>query len=389
MNKLEKNITQNLKELKKNCFLYFSFFCLLSLILSQTSNPIESAEDYIDIPDDPKFAESWHLQSSTTDNLTTNWLYAYQLINKLNIEPKQEIIRFALIDSGLNINHPDIAYAVETNDDEPIDGIDNDNDGYIDNRHGCAFTPEDNSCKDASVDESFTQHGTVVAGVLAAQVNNAIGVAGSSYGFQPKLVPIKVIQRAGYANYSDITEALEYVIIDGNFDVVVISIAGHRFFDSHTKRNELLRQISEQGTIIVAGSGNSAVEFEGVGWPGRHPEVISVGATDKAGSRKLNSNFGPRLDLVAPGEWIDTICYYDEYCSLGGTSLSAPQVAAAVALILSQRPKATFNEVQEILHNTSSGEYSEEMGHGILNFKEIAKHLFLPEKIYLPQIANN
>lgn len=402
--------TQNNKEKNNLQLYYFMLFCLLITLLSSINHLSTSAQSNQSIPNDPLYAEQWNLHPSQ-DGSTTNWESFYQIIEQTNIEPIKTNIRVAIIDSGLNIDHPDIASNVEVNEDELINGQDDNLDGYIDNRWGCAFTPEDDSCVDAGTDTSLTQHGTGTTGVLAAVTDSLIGMSGASHGFDVKVVPLKVIQTGGTANYSDIYEALEYVQNDGNFDVVLINIAGWPNPTSVENMNELITEISNQGTIFVAGSGNSATTEENiasshrdtfvnsanintttlettVGWPARHENVIAVGGTNKDGQRRPSTNYGPELDLVAPAEWIRTLCYEDSYCFQSGTSFSGPQVAAAVAFIKAYLPDSTFEEVQSILQDTAKGEYSLELGHGMLDFEILVKQILLKRKIYLPLIIN-
>ena len=399
------------KENNSKYFYYFMLFCFLTILLLAKNNTSISAHTSQSIPNDPLYAEQWNLQSSQNAT-TTNWERFYQIIEQTDIQPLKQTIRIAIIDSGLNINHPDIVANVEVNENEPINGKDDNYDGYIDNRWGCAFTPEDDSCEDAATDTSLTQHGTGTTGVLAAVTDNFIGMSGASHGFDVKVVPLKVIQTGGTANYSDIHEALQYVQNDGNFDVVLINIAGWPNPTSVANMNELITTITNQGAIVVAGSGNSAATEENVlinegytfidsaaniqtvnsettvGWPARHENVIAVGGTNQDGNRRPSANYGPELDLVAPAEWIRTLCYTDSYCFQSGTSFSGPQVAAAAAFIKAYLPDATFEEVQAILQETAKGENNLELGHGMLDFETIAIKILLKRRVFLPVILN-
>jgi len=383
---MKKNIENQSNNEKLKIYGSFIFFMLFCLLISLSQKPQQiSAND--GLPNDPYYPEQWYLHSKAVNG--NNWEAAINLLQMIDTNPVKDTIRVVTIDSGAQANHPELTAALWTNLLEiPGNNIDDDGNGYIDDVHGCAFTPEDDSCEDNINDLSRTQHGTGTAGIIASAINNLLGIAANGLGFNVELVPLKVIQSQGVANYSDIRQALEYVLAMDNVDVVNISIAGWASDSSLESLNLLIDQISAKGTIIVAGSGNSYPQETTVGWPASHPKVIAVGGFNQNGDRIDYSNFGENLDLVAPAQNIRTLCYEDSYCLQGGTSFASPQVALAVAFIKAYHPEYSFEQVQELLHQSSGSSFSQEYGYGKLDYYAITSQMLLNNRSYLPAVSN-
>lgn len=390
--KFRKETNTNKESNSKNYFHYFLLFCLLTTLITsgslsyaqsdsldglylelQTEPQVLIQENnqiitqFIDsksdlIPNDPLYPEQWHLHQST-DATTINWEGGFQLLERSGVQPEKDI-RIAVIDTGINAMHPDLQ-------------------ANIDMISGCSFI-QDDSCEDAYSDSSPTQHGTSTTGILAGISNNGLGMAGTSHGISIEVTPFQVIQDSGFANYSDISEALEAVLADGNFDVVSINLAGWPNPDSMTAVNQIITEIAESGTILVAGSGNDGLLNTGVGWPANHPDVIAVGGTNRDGQRRPSASYGSELDISAPADFIGTLCYEESYCYQSGTSFSGPQVAAASAIIKAYLPNSSVADVRDILHKTAQGQKSLELGSGLLDFEAIAREILLTQKSFIP-----
>ena len=294
------------------------------------------------VPNDPKYSDQ--IVDFQNCNIPQSWNYTVG---------NHEII-VGIIDSGIHFNHPDLQNNVFINENEiPNDGIDNDNNGYIDDWRGWDFvdapelysialgdfTEQDNDASDE------LNHGTHVAGIIAADTNNNEGIGGICWNVS--LLPIragfKTIDGMGYLQDDGAAAGIIYAA-DMGAEIINISWGDVNFSQIIADACDYAAQ---KGVVIVASAGN-----EGCGvitYPGKLASTISVGAVDKTKELTSFSSFGSQLDLVAPGK--DIISAYGNeaenlYFSLSGTSMSAPFVSAATALLLSVEPNLSNQEVR-------------------------------------------
>jgi len=260
----------------------------------------------------------------------------------------------AVIDTGIDMNHEDLKENMWVNVDEiPDNGIDDDNNGYIDDYQGWDFgftTKSDDDDNDPMDDNS---HGTHVAGTIAAVGNNNIGVVGVNW--KTKLMPIKVFNSSGSGNSFDIAKAHIYAADNGAH--ISSNSYGGPFISAI--QEDALKYAHEKGMTIVVAAGNSnkdALNYQ----PALSDYVITVGATDSYDSRASFSNRGEKIDVVAPGVDIlstkssqATICssttINSNYCRLSGTSMSTPHVSGLAALILANNSSLTNEEIRQLL----------------------------------------
>ncbi len=333
--------------------------------------------------------EQWYLDSYENTH-GTDWLEVWQRLKGQAIENPEPII-IAILDSGVNPIHPELIGKRWVNAGEiPGDGVDNDGNGYIDDEHGCAFISRTVSCA-AINDDTLVQHGTGTTGIIAANTNNGIGIAGEASLVNAKVMIIKVIQSSGVGNYSDIAAGLEYAL-KNNAQIVVMNFAGWPI-SPLTRADALLQELHDNGGILIAGSGNSNGSEVGVGWPARNTNVIAVGAYGKDGNILNFSSRGTELSIVAPGERITSTCYdgteFNDYCIQSGTSFAGPQVVAAAALARSVRPTLTPDEFRQMLEEAGGMQWTPELGYGRLNFARLADLLGIKEQfqIFLPLVV--
>ncbi|OGY71509.1 MAG: hypothetical protein A2986_00720 [Candidatus Jacksonbacteria bacterium RIFCSPLOWO2_01_FULL_44_13] len=280
----------------------------------------------------------------------------------------------AVIDTGLDIDHPDLMDNIWTNKDEiENNGIDDDNNGFIDDRHGWDFNhntyqPEAKLDSKGYTVEALT-HGTVVAGIIGARGNNGIGVTGIAQTVQ--LMGLKALNGLGHGNTLDVVKAIMYAKENGA-DVINMSFVGHLKDDI---LKDAIRDAYESGIIIVAAVGNDGASdtSDDVGdldinplYPGCIDEkvagknwILGVASVDQKDRRSRFSSFGTTcVDLVAPGEGIFNTQIWN--ASIGGlekayrgnwngTSFAAPMVAGAAALIKSYAPGLSAKEVYDYL----------------------------------------
>jgi len=322
-----------------------------------------------------EFAEPnyvYHAADNPNDLLYPSQRWYYTLVEApqaWDIETGDPSVLVAILDSGVDASHPDLAGKVWRNDGEVSgDGIDNDGNGCVDDVIGCNFlapSEADPSCGTprpaltGQVNDD-AGHGTFVAGIIAAATNNGQGVASVARG--ARVMPVKVLDCTGAGTAADAALGLLYAVRMGA-RVVNFSFGGEQ--DSFTFR-EAVRLASEQfGAVMVAASGNEGKE--GVTFPAGYPQVIAVGATarNSPDERAPFSNWGPEVDMAAPGvDLVSTVpaalcgnpwaCAAGEpYARASGTSFAAPQVAAAAALLVSRSPSMTPAEVLAALRSTA------------------------------------
>jgi len=255
-----------------------------------------------------------------------------------NITQGDEDLVIAIVDTGVDLDHEDLQGNLYVNADEiPDDGIDNDGDGFIDNYRGWDFADNDNA-PEADGD----QHGTLVTGVAAAATNNALGIAG--LGYRCKFLPIKIFQTEN--NFS--SNSYEGVIYAANqgADVINLSWGGVSGFSQYAQ-DVINYAVLEKDAAVVAAAGNTNANLDF--YPASYDNVLSVGFVNNADQRDPNSTYSNFIDLVAPGVNIYSTFNNDSYGTEGGSSLAAPIVAGAAALLRERYPDYSAVEIMEQL----------------------------------------
>jgi cell wall-associated protease len=187
-------------------------------------------------------------------------------------------------------------------------------------------------------------HGTHVSGIIAAKADNGY----SMQGINPvaKIMPVKVLDSSGYGDMEKIALGIKYAV-DHGAKVINLSLGGEY---SRTIEHAL-KDAAAKNVMVVVASGNDGME--GLSYPASSKYVISVGATNALDLVSDYSNYGAKLDMVAPGTGIPSLVPNGNVTYMDGTSMAAPHVAATTALLLSGNPGLKLNDVREILHETS------------------------------------
>lgn len=258
-----------------------------------------------------------------------------------------------IVDDGI-LNHEDLVDNMYKNMNDPIDGIDNDNDGYTDNYLGWDIGDND-------PDPLGNSHGVTVSGVCCAKPDNGVGIAG--LGFNTPFMPIKAAASTynGLPNPGKyITHGYEGIVYaaDHNCKVINLSWGGSGY--SHLMEEIINYAVEEKDVVVVAAAGNS--NNEELFYPASYEKVISVASCSTVYSpeynryietKALNSNYNYEIDIAAPGELMYTTIGINNYNYTNGTSLAAPLVSAAAALVRAAYPALTAIQVKELLRVTA------------------------------------
>ena len=255
----------------------------------------------------------------------------------------------AVIDSGVDTNHPDLAANIWTNSGESCpgcatDGVDNDGNGYVDDIHGWDFVNDDNNAFDDN------GHGTHVAGTIGAVGSNGVGVTGVNWNVQ--IMPLKFIGANGQGTADDAVRAILYATRMGAV-VSNNSWGGEEFSQA---LEDAIADADAHGSLFVAAAGNSARDTDArPDYPSGFdlPNVLTVGATDQNDVRAWFSNYGRRsVDLAAPGTNIYSTWPGGSYRFLDGTSMAAPHATGVAALAKAAFPSASAVGLKTLLLRT-------------------------------------
>ena len=253
-----------------------------------------------------------------------------------------------IIDTGIDYTHPDLLANLWRNpgetgtdssgNDKSSNGIDDDGNGFIDDFRGWDFVGNDNDPFDEN------GHGTHVAGTIGATGNNGVGVAGVNW--QVSLVALQIFDSSGAGELSAAMAALDYAT-RMRFPITNNSYGGSEYVSAF---EELLRENRDAGGLFIAAAGNNAANNDTSSfYPANFQveNVISVAATNHKDELASFSNYGrSSVHLAAPGDPIFSTYGYGGYYYESGTSMAAPHVAGAAALIKAVWPNLTYSEVK-------------------------------------------
>jgi len=292
------------------------------------------------VPNDTNFSTLWGMnntgQSGGTADADIDAPEAWDLTTG------SRTVLVGVIDSGIDYNHPDLAANIWTNPGEIAgNGIDDDNNGYIDDAHGWDFANDDNN----SMDDN--NHGTHCSGTIGGVGDNGNGVAGVNW--QVSLVGLKFLDATGNGLISDATEATAYATELG---VALTSNSwGGGGYSQAMK--DAIDEADAAGILFVAAAGNDGANVEfSPSYPGGYdsPNVIAVAATTDTDSLASFSNYAATaVDLAAPGQSINSTIPNNSYAFFNGTSMATPHVSGACALLKAWYPALSHAEIKSII----------------------------------------
>ncbi len=256
----------------------------------------------------------------------------------------------ALIDTGVDASHEDLAGALWVNEDEIAgNGVDDDKNGYIDDTNGWNFYRNNNRIYTSSSDDS---HGTHGAGTIAANSGNELGISGITDSDSVKIMSLKALGGiSGSGSTASLIEAIRYAEANGA-SICNLSLAG-----SDNDR-ALYQTIADSSMLFVIASGNDGTNTDRTPcYPASYDldNIISVANLSYDGTLHYSSNYGTSsVDIAAPGAYILSTTPDNSYGYMTGTSMSAPMVSAAAAMLYSHYDSISLADVKEILLSTAT-----------------------------------
>jgi len=258
------------------------------------------------IPNDALYSKyQWNLPSIETEK---GW----------NVSKGGEDVIIAVLDTGVQSNHPDLQGKL-------LSGT-----NIVDK----SKAPDDD-----------VGHGTHVAGIIGATVNNGEGVAGISW--YNKIMPVKVLDSSGAGSTYSVAQGIIWAV-DNGAKVINMSLGNYAQADF---LHDAIKYAYERDVVLIAASGNDNTERPG--YPAAYPEVFAVAATNNNKEKASFSNYGDYIDVAAPGDSIASTYPGSQYAALSGTSMASPHVAALAGLIRTANPSLSNEEVMEIMRGSA------------------------------------
>ncbi|MDH3521526.1 MAG: S8 family serine peptidase [Myxococcales bacterium] len=282
-------------------------------------NSIGRGGDFV--PADSFFAYQWPLHNTGQFGGTPD--ADIDAVEGWQISRGDESVAIAVLDSGIDFDHPEFAGRI-------LPGFD--------------FVDED---EDPTADHA---HGVWVAGILAANADNLFSVAGVDHF--ARILPVKVLNAQNFGSVMDLAQGLVFAA-DQGAEVINMSLINYPI--TGAIRNAL-QYARDAGAVLVACAGNGGIGDADRSGPGRSPLVISVGATTRFDERAEFSGTGSALDVVAPGEDVPTVAAfsYGNSCDFfTGCSAATPIASGIASLLLSLDPLPTHQQVLDILTETA------------------------------------
>ena len=308
-------------------------------------------------PNDPLYPRQWYL----------NQVHAPEA---WDVTTGSSDVVVAVLDAGTDLQHPDLQGAGWKNIKEiPGNGIDDDLNGYVDDVHGWNFVTDTGDTRPIVLhyqpDEALA-HGTIVSSLIAARGNDGIGMAGIAW--KARIMPLVVLDGSGFGNVPNIRKAIEYAMAQ-KADIINLSLVGYEQDDD---LDRAIKAASDAGILVVVAAGNSDVFSRGEDLEDQpvYPacsmagskHVLAVSATDALDQKAPYANYGhtcvgisaPGFQIVAAHPFAFEHASSTSYISgLTGTSLAAPLVSGAAALVKSLRPNWTPKQIRAHLIATS------------------------------------
>ena len=264
-----------------------------------------------------------------------------------------------ITDTGWEPTHPDLLPNVKINYNDPINGVDDDGDGFIDNHMGWDLGSDDN---DATFESAF--HGVSVTGLAAATPDNTAGIAG--VGFNTRFLPVKISNNVGV-----LTQAYQGIVYAADHGCFIINCSWGSFSYSQFGQDIVDYATINKGSLVVGAVGNDNLETNF--YPAAYKGVLSVANSNENDLKSASSNYGYYVDVSAPGENLWTTYPNGSFGQNGGTSMAAPIVSGSAALLKAQFPAYNNYQIAALLQTTADDlnpinpTYFDKIGSGRVN----------------------
>jgi subtilisin family serine protease len=319
------------------------------------------------VPNDSLYSQQWHLPQIHAPEA---W----------DIDKGDSSVIIAIVDTGVDWDHPDLAAGIWHNERETLDGIDNDGNGYTDDIRGWDFVdvtdylpayqpyPGEDGAQPDNNPMDFDGHGSFVAGLAGATTNNHRGISSVTWGC--KIMPL----RAGYKSLSggliDLESAAQAIVYaaDNGASVINLSTSG----DAHTVV-EAARYAFEKGAVFTNSAGNYPQTENVPDLLEMEPYVLVVTSVDDKDVKSSFSHYYEQIDVSAPGSSITSTYFDNRYTSGSGTSFAAPIAAGLAGLIKSHNPGLSAFEIINRIIGTADNidalnpGYTGQLGSGRIN----------------------
>ena len=284
------------------------------------------------VPNDPKIEDQYYLDLI---NIFKAW----------DIQKGDTNVVIGIVDTGIDSDHPEVIGRIKHNYNDPIDGIDNDSDGYIDNYSGWDTGTNDND------PEVYGHHGHQVTGCASINTDNNGDIAAA--GFNTMILPVKICNNSGY-----LVGAYEGIIYaaDHGADIINCSWGGTGSYNQY-HQDVVNYATNNKGSVVVAAAGNN--NSNAYFYPASYSNVLSVGGTDHEDKKWVHSptegsQYNDMIDVVAPSNNIVSIWRGGGSGFIGrGTSFASPIVSGVLSLIKAQYPDASPQKLSAILKLTT------------------------------------
>lgn len=303
------------------------------------------------IPNDTSFSQLWGLHNTGQAGGTVDADIDAPAAWDITTGSRSVVV--AVIDTGIDTSHPDLAANIWRNPGEtPGNGIDDDRNGFIDDVHGWDFANGDSNPMDDN------GHGTHVAGTIGAVGDNGRGVAGVAW--QVSIMGLKFLSGSGSGSTSGAIAAINYATkMRRDFGINVVatnnSWGGGGF---STALRDAIQAGGNAGILFVAAAGNESNDNDASpSYPASYASssIISVASTNRRNELSGFSNYGATsVDLAAPGESIYSTIPGNSYDTYSGTSMATPHVAGVVALLASAAPQATASQIRSAILSSTT-----------------------------------
>ncbi|MGQ9573785.1 MAG: S8 family serine peptidase [Thermoguttaceae bacterium] len=301
----------------------------------------DALQQFARLPNDPRMPELWGLENAARDadiDAAAAW----------DFTTGSRSVVVAVVDTGVDYTHPDLAANIWTNPGEiPGNGIDDDRNGFVDDVHGYNFAYNTANPMD---DQG---HGTHVSGTIAAVGNNGTGVAGINWS--GSVMALKFLDSTGSGYTSDALRAINYATMMRTRYGVNVRVMNHSWGGGGTSQalRDAIQASGQAGILNVVAAGNNASDNDSRPvYPASYdcPNIIAVAATDNRDNLASFSNYGATsVDLAAPGVGILSTVPGASYASYSGTSMAAPHASGVAALAWALLPDATVAEVRNAI----------------------------------------